>query len=163
MTQPEPSGHQVCLLMGSNIEPERNLPRAVELLRMQMIILRVSSVWQSPSIGSPGPDYLNLALLISTRLEAEVLKETVLRPLETRLGRVRTVDKYAARPIDLDIITFDGQVLDPEVFHFAHRAVPVAEVLPDLRSPQGVSLETTAAGLAKTSPIRQRSGLIFEL
>jgi 2-amino-4-hydroxy-6-hydroxymethyldihydropteridine diphosphokinase len=163
MSSSEQSGHEVCLLLGSNIEPERNLPRAIELLRLQVTMVRSSSVWQTPSIGSPGPDYLNLAMLISTRMEADALKEMVLRPLEARLGRVRTADKYAPRPIDLDIIAFDGQLLDADLFHYAHRAVPVSELLPKLRSPEGIPLEKVAAELARTSPIQQRSGLIFEL
>ena len=89
------SQHQVCLLLGSNIQPERNLPLAVRELGEQLTILRASSVWESPAVGSRGPNFLNAALLCQTGLAAEALKWQVLRPLEARLGRVRNQDKNA--------------------------------------------------------------------
>ncbi len=91
-------------------------------------------------MGTTGPDFLNLALLVTTSLEAGELKEKVLRPLEAQLGRLRSADKNAPRPIDLDIIIFDDLLLDPNLLLYAHRAVPVAEILPDYRSSQGIPL-----------------------
>ena len=96
--------HRVCLLLGSNLQPETNLPRAVSLLQAQVTLLQASAVWETLSVGSGGPNFLNAALLVSTSLTALSLKEQVLHPLEARLGRVRTADKNADRPIDLDII-----------------------------------------------------------
>jgi 2-amino-4-hydroxy-6-hydroxymethyldihydropteridine diphosphokinase len=149
--------HQACLLLGSNIQPEKNLASAVQLLRRKAAILRISSVWETPSVGSTGPDFLNLALLITTPLEqAGDLKKKLLRPLEARLGRVRSADKNAPRPIDIDIILFDGRLLDPNLWRYAHRAVPVVELLPDYRSPQGDILGKVASQLAETTPIRLR-------
>jgi 2-amino-4-hydroxy-6-hydroxymethyldihydropteridine diphosphokinase len=153
--------HQACLLLGSNIEPEQNLPKAIELLRQNVTVLRSSSVWQSPAIGTEGPDFLNLALLVATPMQATQLKEQVLRPLEARLGRVRTADKNSPRPIDLDIILFDGQVLDQDLFHYAHRAVPVGEILPDLYSARGDSIGTVASELMKTTPMRLKTDVFI--
>src|SRR4030065_419488 len=102
--------HQACLLLGSNIEPEQNIPRAVSLLQERLTILQVSSVWESASVDCCYPDFLNLALLVTTSLDAKQLKEQVLRPLEAQMGRVRTVDKNTSRPIDFDIIIFDGEL-----------------------------------------------------
>ncbi len=147
-----PRLHEACLLAGSNIDPEKNLPRALELLEQQVRLVRRSSIWQSASVGSPGPDFLNVALLVRTPLSLERLKQEVLRPLESDLGRVRTSDKNAPRPIDLDIVIFDGQVLDPNLFIYAHRAVPVAQVLPSF-SAGGSSLEQVASELSKSTPI----------
>jgi len=45
------SEHQVCLLLGSNIQPERNLPLAVDHLQNQLTILRISSVWETSPVG----------------------------------------------------------------------------------------------------------------
>jgi 2-amino-4-hydroxy-6-hydroxymethyldihydropteridine diphosphokinase len=146
--------HQACLLLGSNILPEQNLVRGVDLLRKKVKIVQISSVWETPAVGSPGPDFLNLALLITTTLAADEFKEKVLRPLETQLGRRRSVDKNAPRTIDVDIILFDGQLLDPNLWRYAHRAVPVAEILPDYRSGQGDTLREVASVLAETTPIR---------
>ncbi len=154
-------GHQVCLLLGSNIEPEQNLPRAIELLRETVTVVRSSSVWQSPPIGADGPDFLNLALLVSTSMQADQLKEQVLRPLEARLGRVRTADKYAPRTIDLDIILFDEKVMDPDLFRYAHRAVPVGEILPELRSDRGEPIGMVASVLLKSTPMRLKTDVFI--
>ena len=149
--------HTACLLLGSNIQPERNLVEAVRQLMQKIRILRRSNVWETQPVGSGGPDFLNLALLIATPLEADELKTRVLRPLEILLGRVRGADKNAPRSIDIDIIVFDGQVLDPNLWQYAHRAVPVAEILPDFRSGQGDLLSEVASGLGKAASIRLRS------
>ncbi len=160
------SQHQVCLLLGSNIQPERNLPLAVRELPLavqqlgeQLTILRASSVWESPAVGSRGPNFLNAALLCQTSLAAEALKWQVLRPLEARLGRVRNRDKNAPRPIDFDIITVDGRLYDPILWQYSFRAVPVAELLPDLKSETGEKLPEAARRLAIELPVKQKSGL----
>jgi 2-amino-4-hydroxy-6-hydroxymethyldihydropteridine diphosphokinase len=149
--------HQVCLLLGSNIRAEQNLPLAVDLLQQEVTILQISSIWETPSVGASGPNFLNAALLASTPLETEQFKLRVLRPLEARMGRVRSGDKNAARTIDLDIILFDGRLMDASLWQLAHRAVPVAEIFPDLESAQGEKLKETAARLSLAAPIRLRS------
>jgi 2-amino-4-hydroxy-6-hydroxymethyldihydropteridine diphosphokinase len=154
--------HQACLLLGSNIQPENNLALGVDLLRKKVKIVQISSVWETPSVGSVGPDFLNLALLITTPLEAGDLKMKVLRPLEAQLGRLRSADKNAPRPIDLDIIIFDDQLLDPNLWRHAHRAVPVAEILPGYRSSTGDILSEVASRLAETTPIRLKLDILFD-
>lgn len=152
--------HQLCLLLGSNIEPEKNLALAAGLLHSQVKIDRGSSVWETPAVGSAGPDFLNMALLVTTPLDAVTFKKKVIRPVEKQLGRVRSTDKNAPRTIDIDIIFFDNQLLDANLWRFAHRAVPVAEVLPDFRSTQGELLKDIADNLAATTQIRLKSDVL---
>ena len=78
--------HRVCLLLGSNIQPEKNLPLAVNLLQKQVTILKTSSVWESKAVGSDGANILNAAVVVLTSLEADILKEQVLRPVEGAIG-----------------------------------------------------------------------------
>ena len=59
--------HQVVLGMGSNISPRDNLRSSIYLLGRLVPINAVSGVWQTRSIGSPGPDFLNAAALITTQ------------------------------------------------------------------------------------------------
>ena len=151
--------HQACLLLGSNIDPELNLPRAVEYLQEQVTVLRLSSIWESASVDCCYPDYLNMAVLIATPLEDAELKAQVLRPLEARMGRVRTADKNASRQIDFDIIIFDGTLLDPDLWQHAHRAIPVSELLPGYRSPTGETLKVVATRLAQFTPIQPRKDI----
>jgi len=148
-----PANHQACLLVGSNIQADENLRLALGRLQEWVVIQGTSSVWETAAVGSEGPDFLNLALLVSTPLDAAELKLQVLQPLEARMGRVRSADKNAPRPIDLDIIVFDGETVDGLLWKHAYRAVPVAELLPDLRSDSGETLKQAAERLSALEKI----------
>ncbi|TAK11543.1 MAG: 2-amino-4-hydroxy-6-hydroxymethyldihydropteridine diphosphokinase [Anaerolineae bacterium] len=142
------SERRVCIVLGSNIQPERHLRLAVEGLRVALGPLMVSSAWRTPAVGAPGPDFLNACVAAPTTLSATALKFRVLRPLEAQLGRVRNEDKNAPRVIDLDLILDDGVVLDPDVWTHEHLALPLAELEPTLRNPQtGETLAETASRL----------------
>jgi 2-amino-4-hydroxy-6-hydroxymethyldihydropteridine diphosphokinase len=151
------TAHEACLLLGSNIRPEENIPLALDLLQKRVKLLQVSSVWETAAVGSDGPNFLNAALLVSTPLDAQALKERVLHPIEAQLGRVRTSDKNAPRTMDIDIISFDGRVLDAALWTQAHRAVPVAEILPESLSESGEKLKDAALRLTDPSRIRLRT------
>ncbi len=147
----------VCIELGSNIEPERNLPRAAEELSRRFPLLAISSAWETPPVGTPhGGNYLNAAALIACPPPVEQLKD-ILRGIETALGRVRTVDKFAPRTIDLDILVLGEKVVEPDIWRHAYLAVPVAEILPNLTCPHsGERLRQIAQRLAATSDIRLR-------
>jgi 2-amino-4-hydroxy-6-hydroxymethyldihydropteridine diphosphokinase len=148
------SYHRVCLSLGSNIDPAENLSAAVELLREQTTVLAVSRAWRTAAVGMSGPDFLNAAVLVLTVRSIQSLKDRVLRKIEARLGRVRSEDKYAPRTIDIDILLYDEQVVDPELWVLAHLAQPVAELLPDLTVPgSGKTLDQVARSLVQQSGI----------
>jgi 2-amino-4-hydroxy-6-hydroxymethyldihydropteridine diphosphokinase len=155
------TSHSACLLLGSNIQPEKNIPLCVELLRKQLTILKISSVWESKAVGSDGPNFLNAALLISTLMDVTHLKEQLIHPLEAQLGRVRTEDKNSPRTIDIDLILYDQQLLDPNLWKYSYRAVPVAEVLPEYQSQSGEYLKAAAELLARSMPIQKRTDVLF--
>jgi 2-amino-4-hydroxy-6-hydroxymethyldihydropteridine diphosphokinase len=115
--------------LGSNIEPEKYLPLAVAALAAQTDLLALSSAWKSPAIGTTGPNFFNAAAkILTTHADPDALKFAVLRPIEAALGRVRTTDKFAPRTIDLDILIFKDQILDPDIWKYAYLAVPLAEI-----------------------------------
>ena len=149
--------NRVCLILGSNIDPEQNILRALGHLEQMFPVEGVSAVWETPAVGSEGPNFLNVAVVIYTSLEALELKEQALRPLEARLGRVRTADKYAPRSLDIDIVAWNAVILDHDVWRHAHLAVPVAELLPCYQSNEtGEYLEQAARRLSALTPIRAR-------
>jgi 2-amino-4-hydroxy-6-hydroxymethyldihydropteridine diphosphokinase len=133
MTLPET--HEAYLNLGSNIEPERKLRQAIRLLRKRGQITAISNAWESHAFGSDGPNFLNACLLFLTDLNAQQLKEQIIRPVEAELGRVRVDDKYAPRCIDIDIILFDDEPYAGEFWSNAFVVVPLAEVYPDLLHP----------------------------
>ena len=149
--------HRACLLLGSNIQPEENLSKAVHLLRQNFQVEQVSGVWESAAVGSDGPNFLNAAMIILTSLKPQQLKEGYLQPLEARLGRVRTMDKNVSRTIDIDIVAWDADIVDANVWKFAHAAVPVAELMPCYQSEvTGEYLEQRAAHLSRSTHIFAR-------
>ncbi len=127
--------HGAVILVGSNIEPEHYIAQALEQLKQRVTVELISDAWVTPAVGSPGPDFINLAVLIKTDLDIDRLKHDVLKQVEQQLGRVRSADKYAPRTIDLDIILFEGVVIDESLWMQAHIALPVSELCPELLHP----------------------------
>jgi 2-amino-4-hydroxy-6-hydroxymethyldihydropteridine diphosphokinase len=134
------------LSLGSNIEPEQNLPKAVKKLAEWSKLVAVSPVWETLPLEAAGnqANFLNAATLVETEQSPENFKLDVLRRIEADLGRVRTEDKFAPRPIDIDIMFFNDQVLDvdnrhipdPEVLERPFVAIPLAQIAPDYRHPE---------------------------
>jgi 2-amino-4-hydroxy-6-hydroxymethyldihydropteridine diphosphokinase len=155
--------YPVYILMGSNILPGENIRAAYGLLAKQVQIVAWSSVWETPAVGSTGPNFLNLALELSTSLRPDELKHQTLRPLETQLGRVRTSDKNAPRTIDLDILIYDRIIMETNIWSLAHIACPLADLLPDLRQPNNnLTLYQVAAMLQAQTPVRVRGDIRLE-
>jgi 2-amino-4-hydroxy-6-hydroxymethyldihydropteridine diphosphokinase len=101
----------------------------------------VSLAYQSKPIGDRDqPEFLNAAVLLSVSEEPAKLR-TLLREIETSLGRVRTEDKYASRTLDLDLVLLGDRVdpkfplPDPDILTREHLAVPLAELDPDFCHP----------------------------
>jgi len=127
--------HNASLLIGSNINPVKNLPLAFSQLKESVYIIHSSRVWHTSAVGSGSPDFLNAAVEIKTGLSREKLKEEVLRKIELNLGRVKTVNKNAPRVIDLDIVLFDGEILDQNLWVKSFIALPMADIHPSLINP----------------------------
>lgn len=142
--------NEVYLILGSNIEKERNLPTAVSLLREMVNVIAVSSVYETVPVGlKDQANFWNTAVHMQTPLTATQLKQQVLSLIEQRLKRVRQADKNAPRTIDLDIVLFNEDVFeydggdgrsrhipDPDLLKFAHVASPIAELAPEMLHPE---------------------------
>jgi len=127
--------HLAYLNIGTNIQPRVNIVRAVELLHEYGEVIRVSNAWESNSVGAIGPNYLNACVSFKTTLLHVDLKESIIRPIETRLGRTRSENKYSPRTIDLDIILFDDIPYNDKFWRFAFVIVPLAEIYPEYHNP----------------------------
>lgn len=158
----------VVLLLGSNIDPERNLVRAIERLGRYADIRTLSQVYQTAPVGGrEQPDFLNAALLLYSEYSPEELKGQVLRRIEAELGRVRTADKNAARTIDLDIALYGSggqccrnwRLADPELLLYPHSVLPLAELCSDwIDERSGRALHQIAAVL-DTEGLRPRKDI----
>jgi 2-amino-4-hydroxy-6-hydroxymethyldihydropteridine diphosphokinase len=135
--------HRAFVALGSNIEPERNAERAVRSLAARVPIVNLSTFYRTAPLGRPdGPPFVNGVLELSTRRRPRALKR-LLRKIEQDLGRVRTDDPNADRPIDLDLVLYDELVTgstdlvlpDPDIRTRAFLARPLLELAPDLVLP----------------------------
>jgi 2-amino-4-hydroxy-6-hydroxymethyldihydropteridine diphosphokinase len=151
--------NRAILLLGSNIDPAANIKKALELINSSLLIVKISRIWITEAVGSNGPDFLNVAVEVKTGLTSEILKKKIIIPLETELKRVRTTDKFAPRTIDIDIIIFNGKVLDENLWKKLFIALPVSEIFPDLyNGSTGETLLECAENLkssAKAEPYKQ--------
>jgi 2-amino-4-hydroxy-6-hydroxymethyldihydropteridine diphosphokinase len=160
--------HRAYLLLGSNIDKERNLARAVSLLDRWGRLCAVSAAYETSPVGRPDqPSFLNAAVLLQTSLEGDSFKRKVAAGIERSLGRRRDpADPNAPRTIDIDIALWDdlvGEIAgravpDPEILTRVHIAVPLAEIAPTLCHPRsGEPLASIAARLVARSgqPLRR--------
>lgn len=160
----------VVISLGSNLDAERHLREALDLLARRFEVVATSRCYRSPAVGSAGsPPFYNLAVQIVTELAPMKLKLDVLRPIESSLGRVRGEDRNAPRTIDLDITLVGNLVVDdldlglhipdPEILTQPHVAVPLAEILPLFVHPvAGLSMAEIAAGFGATPQIEVVDG-----
>lgn len=150
-----PPLNQVYLGLGSNIQPEVNLPSSIALLSKHVMIFAISRVWETLPTGNLGPNYLNAVARLATSLSQIELKIQVLRPIEAQLGRVRTADRNIPRTIDLDILLFNENLIDNTVWKYAHICVPMAELLPDYIHPfTGETIQQATERLKIVTPIK---------
>ncbi len=160
------------LSLGSNIEPERNLPTAVEWLGRWGHVRAVSAVWESAPLGFlDQPNFLNAAALLETGLSAQALRQEAIASIETALGRFRTANKNAPRTIDIDIMLFNYDILQvgqrripsPEVLERPFVAIPLAEIAPDYVHPEiGRTLRQIAGRFdPEVAGLRRRDDVIL--
>jgi len=136
------------LLLGSNIDPERNLKASVGKLGIFGRILAVSSVWESWPAGDAGTavrgNFLNAAVLLETALSPQALRDTAIASIEMALRRVRTGDKNGSRTIDVDLLLFNHETFrlggrripSPDILERPFVAIPLAEIAPDYVHPE---------------------------
>jgi 2-amino-4-hydroxy-6-hydroxymethyldihydropteridine diphosphokinase len=173
----ERRANRAYLSLGSNIEPEQNLPAAVRELAAFGRIVAVSSVWESAPFGSAnaadraerihGDNFLNAAVLMETDLSPSAVYRQAIAGIEQRLGRVRDPqNKNAPRTIDIDLSLFNRDVLvvaghnipDPEIVQRAFVAIPLAELDPDYIHPlENRTLADIAADWTSNSGLQPRA------
>jgi 2-amino-4-hydroxy-6-hydroxymethyldihydropteridine diphosphokinase len=128
--------------LGSNVNPVENLKAAVRELGQYGTIKRASRAWESAPVGFlEQANFLNAAVLLETSLSPMELKESVLRPIERILHRLRDPQNInAPRTIDLDLSLFlalsECLELDADILTRAFVAIPLAELLPKFVHPQ---------------------------
>jgi 2-amino-4-hydroxy-6-hydroxymethyldihydropteridine diphosphokinase len=159
----------ILIAVGSNLPGPSGSPRAnceaalAALTREGVRTARQSRWYRTPpwpeSEATRQPWYVNGVVAVDTALDPEALLAAMHR-VEAVMGRVRGPDTVnAARPIDLDLIDYDGQVRDsapilphPRLGLRAFVLRPLADVAPDWVHPvSGAPLAALLAALPKGS------------
>jgi 2-amino-4-hydroxy-6-hydroxymethyldihydropteridine diphosphokinase len=140
----------VFVAAGSNVEPEKNLRTALDVLDTHFAPLRVSRAYRNAAVGFAGDDFINLVVAFETALSIHEVIER-LHEAEAACGRERGAPKWAPRAMDLDILLYDELVCDepglklprPDLVRRPYMLGPAAELAPDLVHPtQHVPLGT---------------------
>lgn len=141
---------RIYISIGSNIEAEQHLRKAIADLQTHYGELHLSSVYESESVGFHGDNFLNMVVGLDTDDDVHSVVQT-LRQIEDRHGRVRTGPRFSARTLDLDLLLYDDLVLKEnglelprdEITHNAFVLWPLAELAPQLVHP--VARQTMAS------------------
>ena len=150
--------------LGSNQDPEINLPRAVKELRSVGRVEAVSTVFESAPVGQGGANYLNAAARVRTCLPAAEIRRR-LEAIERTLGRTEESKTRGSVPIDLDLCLMPGRVIrakdvsipDADILSREYLAKACAEVLPNGVYPEdGRSLSSIAGSLDGSMSLRSR-------
>jgi 2-amino-4-hydroxy-6-hydroxymethyldihydropteridine diphosphokinase len=157
---------KVYIGVGSNLgDREFLIRKAIEELRdlPHTVVARVSSLYDTDPVGDEDqPSYLNAVVRVETALPPRELLWHLLL-IETRMGRVRS-QRWAPRPIDLDILFYGKEIIDepdlsvphPEAHHRAFVLVPLAEIDPEFIHPGlGEPIRKLIRRLDPNPPVRK--------
>ena len=131
----------ITISLGSNIEPQLNLEKATNEIAKFATLEKTSKIYKSESVGFEGNDFLNQVILCEVKVE---LEETYfkLKKIEKEMGRVKNVNKFSDRLIDLDLLTFndeisEGKITLPhnDILKYSFVLVPFAEIYPEFIHP----------------------------
>jgi 2-amino-4-hydroxy-6-hydroxymethyldihydropteridine diphosphokinase len=133
----------VYIALGANLGDRRaNLAEALRRLEPDIHVEAVSALYESPpQPPAPPPAYLNAACRVTTRLEPRDLL-VYLKRIEREMGR-ETTERWAPRPIDLDIALYDDRIVDepgltiphPRLAERAFVLRPLLDLDPNLTHP----------------------------
>jgi len=121
--------HSYLIGMGSNIEPEQHLAAAAVAIRGRFPEVCFSSVYRSAAVGmQEAADFLNACCRLQSELSAQQIG-IWLKQLEDEHGRDRSHGSWKPRTLDLDLLMAGNDVLDEELFRYAHAYVPARELV----------------------------------
>ena len=144
--------------------PLDTLAAAMVALEAEGIRIATRSAWYrtEPLPSSDQPWFVNAVVSLITGLAARDLL-AVLQVVEGQFGRVRG-KRNAARVLDLDLLDYQGQVIDtaslvlphPRLHQRRFVLVPLAEIAPDWRHPlSGLTAEQLLSRLAAKQPVKR--------
>ena len=119
--------------VGSNINPEENVRCAKDKISLELKLINSSPPVYTKPVGYENQDdFLNCALIIETENDKEGVKK-ILKAIEIELGRKKVFNKYGPRTIDLDILIWNNEVIDSDVYSRKFLRKSILELLPGFK------------------------------
>jgi len=153
-------GHRVYVGLGSNLgDPRANVRDAIERVAALdgTSLRRTSSLYETEPLGDAERWFVNAVVEIETALDPETLLAR-LQAIEAAMGRRRVAgERWASRPIDLDVLLVDDVVIrtpaltvpHPEMHLRRFVLAPLAEIAPAAVHPVlGRSIASLLAAVA---------------
>ncbi|HEY4628667.1 MAG TPA: 2-amino-4-hydroxy-6-hydroxymethyldihydropteridine diphosphokinase [Flavobacterium sp.] len=164
------SQHQVILSLGSNQGNRlENIERCLQLIHQEIgTVIKVSRLYETPAWGFESDAFYNCVLVIHTTSSANKILNQVLK-VEKKLGRVRSNNLgYQSRIIDIDLISFDEEIIDSEKLQIPHPLMqnrkfvllPIQDLNLDWKHP---ILKKTISELLETTPDQSVCKVVQEL
>jgi 2-amino-4-hydroxy-6-hydroxymethyldihydropteridine diphosphokinase len=122
--------HQVMVSLGSNQGNRLALiESSIDLIHSEVaVVVKVSKIYESPAWGFESEPFYNCVLLLHTLKSPQKLLNQLLK-VEKKLGRVRNqLAGYQPRPIDIDILAFDEEILATETLQIPHPLLPLLDL-----------------------------------
>jgi len=116
------SQNQVVLSLGTNQGNRlENIEKCIELIHQEVgTVIKISKLYETPSWGFDSDAFYNCALVLHTFMSANKILLKILN-IEKQLGRVRsTTLEYQSRIIDIDLITFNEEIIENENLQVPH-------------------------------------------
>ena len=117
--------HQVILSLGSNQGDRLTaIMSCIDLIHSEVaVVVKVSKLYETPAWGFESEAFYNCVIMVHTSKSAQKLLKQVLK-IEKKLGRIRgTAAGYQARIIDIDLISFDEEIIASENLKIPHPLV----------------------------------------
>lgn len=134
---------KIYLSLGSNIQRYQHITAGLDALFIFLSDLKISTIYESKSVGFDGSDFLNLVVSGKTDLKIGELSER-LKKIEDDNGRKRNGPKFSPRTLDIDILLYgnfvgvEAGVSLPrdEILQNAFVLLPLSELASDELHPQ---------------------------
>lgn len=138
--------NQIYLLTGGNLGDRYGLLERAKKKIVEKIgeIIKESSIYETAPWGfNSEQDFLNQVFNVSTDLSPKELLNKCFE-IENELGRVRQLEQYSSRTIDIDILFYNDEIIHEQELIIPHERLhkrrftlePLVEISPEYAHPK---------------------------